>query len=71
LSELSALLDVDRPDWRSNTIILMDNASYNRNDVIEKHIKRLGLRVIFSAPYSYDASPIEYLFGYFKQGLLM
>jgi transposase len=44
----------------------MDNASYNRNEVTEKHIKRLGMRVIFSAPYSFDASPIEYFFGYLK-----
>jgi hypothetical protein len=27
----------------------------------------LGLTVILTAPYSYDASPIELFFAYFKQ----
>jgi hypothetical protein len=49
----------------------MDNASYNRSEDTEKHIKRLGLRVMHSAAYSYDASPIEHYFGYFKQGIIL
>jgi len=28
---------------------------------------KLGMQVILSAPYSYDASPAELLFAYFKQ----
>jgi transposase len=49
----------------------MDNASYNRGEDTIKHIKKLGIRVIFSASYCYDASPIELFFSYFKQGILM
>jgi transposase len=64
-------LDRDRPGWREDTVILMDNASYNKSDDTIKFIKKLGIRVMFSAAYSYDASPIERYFGYLKQGLIM
>jgi hypothetical protein len=28
---------------------------------------RLGMKVVLSAPYSYDTAPAELLFAYFKQ----
>jgi len=33
-------------------------------------IRRLGLKVIFTGPYSYDAAPIETLFSQLKCGEL-
>jgi transposase len=71
LIHLAAKLDSERPDWRSNTIIMMDNASYNTSSYTTKCIRKLKIPVIFSAPYSYDASAIERHFGYFKQSRLM
>jgi transposase len=52
-------------------MILMDNASYNRGEDTAKQIKKLRLPVMFTAPYSYEASPIERYFGYFKQGRIL
>ena len=31
LRELSKLLDEDRPDWKRNTILLLDGASYHQS----------------------------------------
>jgi hypothetical protein len=71
LIDLAAKLDSDRPDWRSDTIILIDNASYNASSYTTKCIRKLGLPVMFSAPYSYDASAVERHFGYFKQAVIL
>ena len=68
LTELALLLDRERPLWRKDTLILMDNAKYNLKDDIKAQIQRLKMPVIHSGPYSYDAAPVERFFGYFKQG---
>ena len=68
LTELATLLDRERPLWRKDTLILMDNARYNLKDDIKAQIQRLKMPVIHSGPYSYDAAPVERFFGYFKQG---
>ena len=71
LTYLAEKLDQDRPSWREDTIIQMDNASYNQNDEQREHMSRLGMRVMFTAPYSYDASPCELFFASFKQGMIV
>jgi hypothetical protein len=35
LTELALLLDRERPLWRKDTLILMDNAKYNLKDDIK------------------------------------
>ena len=71
LTELAAMLDLERPTWRKDTVVLMDNAGYNKTEDILTQIQRLKMPVLFSAPYSYDAAPVERFFGYFKQGRVM
>jgi transposase len=71
LTELANHLDIERPEWRTDTIILMDNASYNKGDDITLHIERLEIPTIFSGPYAFDSCPIELFFAYFKKDLLM
>lgn len=66
LTYLAEELDKDRPGWREDTVVLMDNASYNKNDVTIGTIRKLGMPVMFTASYSYDACPVEHHFGYFK-----
>ena len=66
LTELASLLDRERPLWRKDTLILMDNARYNLKDDIKAQIQRLKMPVIHSGPYSYDAAPVERYFGYYK-----
>ena len=71
LSHLSSQLDRDRPDWRHNTVVLMDGATYNTAPETQSHMQRLGMPFIFTAPYSYDASPCELFFAHFKSSLLI
>ena len=66
LTQLSYQLDMDRPDWRSNTILLLDGARYHINDEVIGHLSRLKMPVIFTGPRSYDACPCELLFAHLK-----
>ena len=66
LHELCNALDLDRPDWRESSIILMDNATYNKSPETKDYIKKLKMPIIFTGKYSYDGSPCELFFAYFK-----
>jgi hypothetical protein len=66
LSQLSSRLDVDRPNWRLDSILLLDGASYHTCPEMRAHMHTLRLPIMFTAPYSYDASPVELFFAYFK-----
>ena len=70
LLSLTKALDNETPDWRENTFFLLDNASYHRSPETKAILQTLGLKVIYSGPYSFSASPIELLFGGFKVGEL-
>ena len=67
LSRLAQLLTKEDKNWRTNTVFLLDGASYHKSEETRRHMTNLGLTVILTAPYSYDASPIELFFAYFKQ----
>ena len=67
LTQLAGQLDLDRPDWRSNTVILLDGAKYHINDEVIGHLSRLKMPVIFTGPRSYDACPCELLFAHLKK----
>ena len=69
-SKLLEQLDKDTPLWRDNTIFLLDGARYHTSPETKEHLRRLGLTVIYTAPYSYASSPIEKLFGALKLGEL-
>jgi transposase len=70
LSRLTVVLTKEDPEWRSNSVILLDGASYHKSTDVKLLLKRLGVTYIVSGPYSYDAAPIELLFSYFKRGYL-
>ena len=38
LTRLRMELDADRPDWRTNTVVLMDGANYHVNDEVVRHL---------------------------------
>ena len=65
---LAALLDRESDDWRKSTAFLLDNATYHRSSETREAFRKLGLRVIFSGPYSYTAAPIERWFSCLKTG---
>ena len=59
LYHLATVLDREADDWRKETLILLDNAPYHRSEQTRAAIKKLGLRVCFSGPYSYESAPVE------------
>ena len=43
-----------------------DNASYHSSQETKAAVQALGLKTIYSGPYSFSAAPIELLFGGLK-----
>ena len=67
LSRLAIVLDAEDRNWRRDTIWLLDGARYHTSKETRQILYNLGVNYIFSAPYSYDAAPVELYFSYFKQ----
>ena len=51
-------------------MILIDNAPYHTGEHVSHCLRKMQLPVMYSAPYSYDAAPIELLFSHLKLGEL-
>ena len=66
LSKLAMQLDFDRPGWRSDTVFLLDGASYHISPDVQWHLSRLKIPVIYTGPYSYQSCPAELLFAQIK-----
>ena len=60
-------LDRERPGWRDDTVILIDNAPYHASPATYKVFATLNLPIIFTGPHSYDAAPCELFFAAFKK----
>ena len=67
-AELCKVLDAEDANWREETVVLLDNAAYHRSPEARAAVKKLGIPVIFSGPYSYISAPIELYFGLLKRG---
>lgn len=67
LNRLVMVLSKESKDFRNNTIFLLDGAAYHRSFETRDQIRKLGLKLVITGPYSYDSSPCELLFAYFKQ----
>ena len=75
-------LDKERPEWRKNTVILLDNVSailfhkhhpfmqapYHTSATAYNKLAGLKLPILFTGTHSYDASPCELWFAHFKNG---
>ena len=66
LHHLTKTLDSETPGWQEDTVFLWDNASYHSSTETRAVVKCLGLKIMYSGPYSYSAAPIELLFGSLK-----
>ena len=65
--ELTLKLDVDRPNWRKTTILLIDNAPYHTSKDTIETLETLRFPTMFLAPYAYDVAPCELFFAMFKK----
>ena len=63
-------MDLSIPDWRDRSVILLDGARYHTGSKVREYMRKLQLEIIWSGPYSYDAAPIELVFGHLKLGEL-
>ena len=54
--------------WRERIVVLLDGASYHRSNETRRCIQFLGMKVVLSAPYSYQTAPAELWFAHFKRG---
>ena len=66
LRKLVLKLDQEDAEWRSNTVLLLDNAPYHTSEGTIDLMSGLQVPVLFTGPYSYDAAPIELFFAAFK-----
>ena len=63
-------LDLERPSWRDETVLLLDGAKYHTGSLVREYMRKLDLQVIWSGPYSYSTAPIETVFAALKFGEL-
>ena len=68
LLRLVAIFDTEDPDWRSNTVVVLDNASYHHSEEAQRAMAALEVPTMLAGPYGYDASPCEKLFAHLKVG---
>ena len=66
LIALERQLNEVRPDWRSTHVFLLDNCSIHKTQLARKVLTSLKYHVIYSAPASFLAIPIEGIFGALK-----
>ena len=65
--KLVKVLDRERTNWRTDTVVLLDNAPYHTAPATLKVFQDLNIPVMFTGPHSYDAAPCELFFAHFKK----
>ena len=65
--QLVLKLDMERPNWREDTVITMDNASYHTSTATQRVFEELRMPVMYTGVYAYDISPCELFFAYLKR----
>jgi hypothetical protein len=64
---LAAKLDQERPNWRRDTVIIVDGAKYHQSVDFLQVAAELRLPYMVLGPHSYDAAPCELVFAHFKR----
>ena len=53
IRQLVRRLDSQRPGWRKNSVVMMDNATYHTNSAFQKILALLEVPVLYTGPHSY------------------
>ena len=64
---LAQRLDQQRPQWRRDTVIIVDGAKYHQSRDFLQVAAELRLPYMLLGPHSYDAAPCELVFAHFKK----
>ena len=64
--ELIKTLDYEDKYWRSNTVIMWDNASYHEAKPVLTLLEEQRVPIIYLGPYSYHIAPAEMVFAALK-----
>ena len=66
MRDLVRKLDRERPQWRLDTVITMDNAPYHVSTGTMSIMKELQVPIMYLGPHSYNVAPVEMLFASIK-----
>ena len=64
--QLAAKLDKERPNWRSDSCIITDNAPYHVSASTMKVLKDLRIPILFFGTHSYNIAVCELFFSFMK-----
>ena len=64
--QLAAKLDKERPNWRNDSVLVTDNASYHVSAYTQRVLQDLRFPVLFLGPHSYDLAVCELFFSFMK-----
>ena len=66
MTELIKTLDYEDKYWRSNSVIMWDNAGYHGSAPVLNLLREQRAPVLFLGPYSYHMAPVEMVFAALK-----
>ena len=64
------ILDADRPDWRADTIWLVDGAKMHTTELVKNIYQKLKIPIMVAPPYSWNLVATEKFHAMFKTGEL-
>ena len=65
ISSLCRKLDNEILDWKENSVLLFDGAKYHTSEETLRFLRLLGVKTIFSGPYSYCKCIHNYIYHHF------
>ena len=66
VKQLAALLEIEDPSFRENTVLQFDGATYHRSAETRNFLANMGIKTMISGPYGYEIAPVEMLFAAIK-----
>ena len=68
--ELSKVIDAERPNWRADTIWLVDGAKMHTTELVQSIYQKLKIPIMVAPPYAWNLVAAEKWHAIFKSGEL-